>query len=288
MSWSRPITTACQWCSATWNGGLTLTPRSMMSTRSDPSGYQSRGQAAHTIPRLPQRPYTSLTPAAPVLRAETESVIPAMCTRIRGLKEWSDIPRSLTRSLINFEYNPNVAPTEQVPAFLAERSKPLATRMARFGINLASSGGKRRPPLLNARTDSLRRGSFKTMLANKRCVIPAEGFYEWREEHGKKQPYFFARKDGKPVMFAGIWDYSDVKGEAVPSFAILTDEPNELVAPYHDRMPVVLGDVERWLNLDTTLDDVDPLGPERFAVRAVNPAVNKVSEKNIDAIERAA
>jgi hypothetical protein len=50
----------------------------------------------------------------------------------------------------------------------------------------------------------------------------------------------------------------------------------------------VLGDVERWLNLDTTLDDVDPLGPERFAVRAVNPAVNKVSEKNIDAIERAA
>jgi hypothetical protein len=53
-------------------------------------------------------------------------------------------------------------------------------------------------------------------------------------------------------------------------------------------MPVVLGDVERWLNLDTTLDDVDPLGPERFAVRAVNPAVNKVSEKNIDAIERAA
>jgi putative SOS response-associated peptidase YedK len=59
-------------------------------------------------------------------------------------------------------------------------------------------------------------------------------------------------------MFADIWDYSDVKGEAVPSFAILTDEPNELVAPYHDRMPV--------------------------AVRTVN----KVSEKNIDAIERAA
>ena len=65
-----------------------------------------------------------------------------MCNRIRGLKEWSEIPRNLTRPLINFEYNPNVAPTEQVPAFLAERGKPLATRMARFGINLASSGGK--------------------------------------------------------------------------------------------------------------------------------------------------
>ena len=65
-----------------------------------------------------------------------------MCNRLRGLKEWSEIPRSLTRPFINFEYNPNVAPTEQVPAFLAERGKPLATRMARFGINLASSGGK--------------------------------------------------------------------------------------------------------------------------------------------------
>src|SRR5205823_7865941 len=112
-----------------------------------------------------------------------EHYMSPMCNRIRGLKEWSEIPRTLARSLINFEYNPNVAPTEQVPAFLAERGKPLATRMARFGINLASHGGKRRPPLLNARTDSLRRGSFKTMLANKRCVIPAEGFYEWREEH---------------------------------------------------------------------------------------------------------
>jgi putative SOS response-associated peptidase YedK len=166
----------------------------------------------------------------------------AMCNRIRGLKEWSDIPRSLAGKLINFEYNPNVAPTEQVPAFLAERGKALVTKLARFGINLPAKGGKKRPPLLNARTDSLRRGSFKTMLAKRRCVIPAEGFYEWREEDGLKEPYFFARKDGKPVMFAGIWDYSEVKGETVPSFAILTDEPNELVAPYHDRMPIVLSE----------------------------------------------
>jgi putative SOS response-associated peptidase YedK len=210
-----------------------------------------------------------------------------MCNRIRGLKEWSEIPRNLARSLINFEYNPNVAPTEQLPAFLAERDKPLATKMARFGINLPSSSGKKRPPLLNARIDTLRRGSFKTMLANRRCIVPAEGFYEWREEHGRKQPYFFARKDGKPIMFAGIWDYSDVKGEVMPSFAILTDEPNELVAPYHDRMPVVLGNAEQWLDLDTALDDLIALGPEQFTVRAVNPAVNKASEKNLAAIEAA-
>ena len=208
-----------------------------------------------------------------------------MCNRFRGVREWSEIPRQLARARINFDYNPNVAPTEQVPAFLAERGKPLATRLARFGINLASSGRKKRPPLLNARTDSLRRGSFKTMLGNRRCVIPAEGFYEWREEDGGKQPYYIARRDGKPIMLAGIWDYSDVKGDRVPSFAILTDEPNELVAPYHDRMPVVLEDAQTWLDPDTPLDAVAPLPPEEFVVRPVNRAVNKVATKDIAAIE---
>ncbi len=95
-----------------------------------------------------------------------------MCNRIRGLREWSEIPRTLSRlPLVNFEYNPNIAPTEQVPAFLAERGKPLTTKLARFGINLSAATGKKRPPLLNARTDTLRRGSFKSMLANRRCVF---------------------------------------------------------------------------------------------------------------------
>jgi putative SOS response-associated peptidase YedK len=73
----------------------------------------------------------------------------------------------------------------------------------------------------------------------------------------------------------------------VPSFAILTDEPNALVAPYHDRMPVVLDEVERWLNVETHLDGIEPLAPEYFAVRPVNRAVNKISEKDLKAIEAA-
>jgi putative SOS response-associated peptidase YedK len=62
-------------------------------------------------------------------------------------------------------------------------------------------------------------------------------------------------------MFAGVWDYSDVKGDAVPSFAILTDEPNALVAPFHDRMPLVLDTVEPWLDVDNKLDAVTSLDP---------------------------
>ena len=80
-----------------------------------------------------------------------------MCNRIRGLRDWNDIPRRIAGSRINFDYNPNVAPTETVPAFLVERGKGEETKLARFGINLKAAEGKRRPPLLNARTDSLRR-----------------------------------------------------------------------------------------------------------------------------------
>lgn len=211
-----------------------------------------------------------------------------MCNRIRSIKDWSELPRTLSGSWINFEYNPNVAPTEMVPSFLGGGNGEFQTRLARFGINLKSRDGKKRPPLLNSRTDTLRKGSFRSILNNRRCIIPAEGFYEWREEDGKKQPYFFYRKDGKPILFAGIWDTSEVKGDEVPSFAILTDEPNELVAPYHDRMPVVVDDPLPWLQTSAQpLDTLQPLGPEMFEVRPVSIAVNKVSEKDLSKIEAA-
>lgn len=212
--------------------------------------------------------------------------ITVMCNRIRNVQHLLDIALAMNVARINSEYNPNVAPTEMTPAILAGiEAKPKA-QLARFGINLKSADGKKRPPLLNSRTDTLRRGSFKSILNKRRCIIPAEGFYEWREENGKKQPYFFYRKDGKPILFAGIWDFSDVKGDEVASFAILTDEPNELVAPYHDRMPVVLDDHEPWLSEgENPLDRLNPLGPEFFAVRPVNMAVNRVAEKDIAKIE---
>jgi putative SOS response-associated peptidase YedK len=208
-----------------------------------------------------------------------------MCNRFRGLWDWSELPRQLSGKRINFAYNPNVAPTESVPALLVERGKESDVKLTRFGINLVSKDGKKRPPLLNVRIDTLRRGSFKTMLGNHRCIVPAEGFYEWREEGGAKQPYYFYRKDGKPILFAALWNNSDVKGDTVPAFAILTDEPNELVAPYHDRMPVILDDPETWLNPDTTLDALKPLGAEGFAVRPLSRAVNKVGEKDLKKIE---
>jgi putative SOS response-associated peptidase YedK len=90
----------------------------------------------------------------------------------------------------------------------------------------------------------MRKGQFRRHLQKQRCVIPAAGFYEWRDEGGK-QPYYFSRKDGRPLMLAGIWQESEYKDDRRIAFAILTDEPNELVASYHDRMPLALAD-DKW------------------------------------------
>jgi putative SOS response-associated peptidase YedK len=209
-----------------------------------------------------------------------------MCNRFRGIEEWSETHRKLANSLINFEFNPNVAPTETVPAFLGSPDKPIEARLARFGIALPPRPGGKPHNLLNVRIETLQRGSFRTLLQTQRCIVPAQGFYEWREEGGGKQPYYFYRKDGKPLSFACVWDTSDVKGERVPSFAILTDAASPFIAPYHDRKPIVIDNPAQWLApLDKPLDILHQVPDADLAVRPVNRALNRVTEKNLAAIE---
>jgi putative SOS response-associated peptidase YedK len=203
-----------------------------------------------------------------------------MCNRFRWIREWSDIPRRYhSGPRLNFEFNPNVAPTELVPVLVAGEGAVLA----RFGIHRLGSGDKPRPPLLNVRTDGMRKGQFRKHLKERRCVIPCEGFYEWRDEGGK-QPYYFSRKDGKLLMLAGIWEIA-----ARVAFAILTDEPNQLVASYHDRMPLALAEdkIEPWLDLsnESPLDDNLLLALDELTVRPMDRAMNNVRQKDLVAID---
>lgn len=209
-----------------------------------------------------------------------------MCNRFRGPSKWSQIPRAeLAASLFNFPYNPNVAPTEMTPVVMYGRGDMISIDQARFGLYRAPKDGKRRPPILNLRMDTLRAGSFRNLVKGQRCVVPAEGFYEWREEDGRKQPYFFFRRDGEPIIFAGLWDMATLPDGTVPAFSLITDEPNELVRPYHDRMPVILADSDQWLSASGGLADLEPLPAAAFDVRPVSQALNNVREKRIEEIE---
>ena len=95
---------------------------------------------------------------------------------------------------------------------------------------------------------------FRSSLVYKRCLVAADGFYEWRERGRRKQPYFVQMADGSPFALAGLWDQCGRGASAVASFTILTTEANELMAPIHSRMPVIVSpeNYELWLDPEIT------------------------------------
>jgi putative SOS response-associated peptidase YedK len=108
--------------------------------------------------------------------------------------------------------------------------------------------------LINARAESLAtRPAFRAAFRYRRCLVPADGFYEWRQEGRRKQPYFFRLPGDQLFAFAGLWEsWVGPDGSEVESCTIITTEANDEVRPFHDRMPVILtrDSFERWLTLE--------------------------------------
>lgn len=103
---------------------------------------------------------------------------------------------------------------------------------------------------INARAETLqKKASFREAFRERRCLILADGFYEWKRKGKMKQPYYFQLQDEMPFAFAGIWDQWQRGGATITSCALITTTPNELVAPIHNRMPVILqpDNYQNWL-----------------------------------------
>jgi putative SOS response-associated peptidase YedK len=148
----------------------------------------------------------------------------------------------------------NVAPTDSVLA-LTERSAGRELMVARWGLiphwaKEARIGAR----MINARAETLaEKSAYRPLLAKGRCLVLADGFYEWRlDPDGKKRPVRYTLADGEPFGFAGLWtSWRDpASGEQLRSCTIITTSANELVSPVHDRMPVILprGVEEQWLD----------------------------------------
>ncbi len=122
--------------------------------------------------------------------------------------------------------------------------------------------------LINARAETLEeKPSFSEPFSRRRCLIPADGFYEWQRNGKAKQPYYFRMNDGASFSFAGLWDrWRNPNGELSPasregpitSCSIITTTANEVLAPIHNRMPVILApeDYERWLSEDARAEEL--------------------------------
>ena len=154
----------------------------------------------------------------------------------------------------------NIAPTQTIPAIVATEGGDRQFKPLRWGLIPSWSkdpaiGAK----LINARSETVaEKPSFRSAFKQRRCLIVADGFYEWRKQSGKKQPFYFSLENGSPFAFAGLWEHwHDAEATQLETSTILTTVANQTVAQVHDRMPVILPaeSYDRWL--DPTADPSD-------------------------------
>ncbi|HTZ80802.1 MAG TPA: SOS response-associated peptidase [Stellaceae bacterium] len=170
----------------------------------------------------------------------------------------------------------NIAPTQDVPV-IRQRRKPPGERtlqMLRWGLVPGfAEDPKMGARLINARAETVaEKASFRTAFLKRRCLVPADGFYEWRADGTRKQPYLIQRRDRGVFAFAGLWDrwtpQEKREGEGpdfIDSFTIITTEANSLLRPLHERMPVIL-------DADQYAPWLDPDGAPKRLLTMLKPA----------------
>jgi putative SOS response-associated peptidase YedK len=194
----------------------------------------------------------------------------------------------LESSQIEEEPRYNIAPTDPVVAVRRSEEGAREAGRLRWGLvpgRWAEKKGSR--PLINARVDGIeRQPAFAESFRERRCLLPADGFYEWLADEQGKRPLWFSRPDGDLFAFAGIWAALPRKGsdDVLHSCALITCPPNGLMRPIHDRMPVVLDPAfeAKWLDPDADLGELlELLAPppdDALIAREVNDLVNDVRQ----------
>jgi putative SOS response-associated peptidase YedK len=190
----------------------------------------------------------------------------------------------------------NIAPTQQVPVL---RSGPEAKtgelEMVRWGL---IPGWAKDPAignrLINARSETAaQKPAFRAAFRQRRCLVPADGFYEWQKLGRRKQPHYIRMRQGGPFAMAGLWErWQDPEGTAIESCTLLTTAANELLRPLHDRMPVILSPDEFSMWLDPEITDaarlkalLRPYDPTEMAAHPVSTLVNSPANDSPACVE---
>ncbi|MBI4496606.1 MAG: SOS response-associated peptidase [Chloroflexi bacterium] len=177
----------------------------------------------------------------------------------------------------------NIAPTQNILTVI-EKDGERRTEAMRWGLvpfwAKDPSVGQR---MINARSETLgEKPAFRQAFVRRRCLIPADGFYEWQKEGSKRLPLRFVLKSGEPFAFAGLWEtWKRPDGEWLHTCTIITTTPNSVLEPIHDRMPVILRPEDEDLWLDPSVSDpsllrglLAPYPPEEIDAYQVSTAVN--------------
>lgn len=212
-----------------------------------------------------------------------------MCGRYRLSRRKQLIEEYFDSTSSDDDWTPryNIAPTQSVPVI---RQKPMHPEremsMMRWGLIPSwakdASGGAR---MINARSETAAtKPAFSDPLRLRRCLIPADGFYEWQRNGKSRQPFCFEVNDGSLFAFAGIWDqWRESNGKTIETCSILTTTANILTASIHDRMPVILSpeSYDLWLdpgmkNVEAVSELLKPLDAKLMRLHPVSPRVNSV------------
>ncbi len=207
---------------------------------------------------------------------------PVMCGRFTQATEGEIIARVFDLAetpALSPRYN--IAPTQAVAAVRAGEG---GRRLDGLRWGLIPSWAKDRAigdRMINARAETLAaKPAFRSAFRARRCLIVADGFYEWKKVGGRKQPHLIAFRDRRPFAFAGLWERWDGDGP-VESCTIVTTTANDVVAPIHDRMPVILDPGEFTLWLDPKVTDTSrvagllrPYAPDLLEAHPVGLLVN--------------
>lgn len=214
-------------------------------------------------------------------------------------KDWSKAIEEI--KVLGFGFaSYNAAPKQIQP--IITLSKPKEIQLFLWGlIPHDSKTSNPKFPYFNAKLESLTQiYPWKYIFPKQRCLVPAHFFYEWPKINGKsvpgKPPYLFKLKSGKSFSFAGLWDaWKNPETEKfIPSFTIITTEPNSLVKLYHDRMPVILtGENEEiWMNPGSSLEEIaeilKPYDPELMMEYPVSPLVGNARNNDPSLIQKIA
>lgn len=188
----------------------------------------------------------------------------------------------------------NIAPTQSVSTVLGSLDSIHQLHQLHWGLIPSwAKDTKMGARLINARAETVgEKPAFRSAFRHRRCLVVADGFYEWQRQENKKQPFYFRLQNDQPFAFAGLWEqWKSPDGEEIQSCTILTTEANDLLRSIHNRMPVILDpkDYDLWLdpavqNTESLQQLLRPYQPEAMTSYAVSTKVNNPTNNTPECI----